>query len=157
MLDRYIVVDRSRRDDDAGCMGRRMADQSFQGFAKIDKAMDSRILFIFFAEFLAHLQGFIEGHAQFIGYHLDDAVHFAQGDVEDTADIAQDGFSRQGTESDDLRYVVDAVLPSNVIDDAAPVFIAEVHVDIRHRNAFRIEEPFKEEIILERIQAGNPQ
>lgn len=70
-----------------------MADQAFQGFTEIDEAMDRRILFIFLAEFLAHLQGLVEGHAQFVRHHLDDAVHFTQGDVEDAADITQDALA----------------------------------------------------------------
>ncbi len=157
VLDRHVVIDRRRRDDDTCGVSRRMADQAFQGFAEIDEAVDRSVMFIFLAKFLAHLQGLVEGHAQFIGDQLDDAVHFTQGDIEDAADIAQDSLCRQGPEGDDLRYVVDAILPGNVVDDAAPVFIAEIHIDIRHGDAFRIEEAFEEEVVLERVQSGNAQ
>ena len=76
VLDRYVIVDGRRRNDDAGSMGRRVAHQAFERFSEVDQTVDRIVRLVFTAELFAHLQGLVEGHAQFIGHQFYDAVHF---------------------------------------------------------------------------------
>ena len=51
--------------------------------------------------------------------------------------------------------MVAAVFSRHIIDDFLPPFIAEVDVDIRHADALRVQEPFKQQIVLDGIDVRN--
>ena len=138
-------------------MGRRMAHHSFKGAAYLNHVMNRAVRLVFLAEFLADLQSPVDSQAQFRRHELHKAVDFAERNRQGPADVAHDCPGSQRSESDDQRHVFLAVLARYVVDDAAAVFIAEIHVDIGHRHPFRIEEPFKEEVVFQRVQPRNPQ
>ena len=50
-----------------------------------------------------------------------------------------------------------AVFFLDVIDDAIAAFLAEVDVEVGHRNAVRIEEALEDQVVLQRIEIGDAQ
>jgi hypothetical protein len=48
-----------------------------------------------------------------------------------------------------------AVLLAHVLDDLAAPLLAEVHVDVGHRDAFRIQEALEQQVELERADIGD--
>ena len=59
------------------------------------------------------------------------------------ADVAHHAFRLQFAESDDLRDAALAVFLPNVFEDFAAARFAEIDVDIRRRNAIRIQKPLE--------------
>ena len=64
-------------------------------------------------------------------------------------------FGEHRAEGDDTRHVVLAVGVLNVF--VGEVQVLEVHVDIRHGDAVRIEEALEQQVVLQRIQVGDPE
>jgi hypothetical protein len=58
-----------------------------------------------------------------------------------------------GAERDDLADRLAPVLLANVVDDFAAALEAEVDVDVRHRDAFRIQEALEEQVEAKGIDA----
>lgn len=51
--------------------------------------------------------------------------------------------------------MIRAVTPGDVIDDLLTALITEIHVDIRHGDAFRIEESLEQQAVTQRIELGD--
>ena len=62
-----------------------------------------------------------------------------------------------GGEGDDLGDVVAAVALGRVADHLVPVAGVEVHVDVGHRDAARVEEALEQEVVLDRVEVGDPE
>jgi hypothetical protein len=73
------------------------------------------------------------------------------------ADVAHGGARLHGAERDDLRDVLAAVLLGDVGDDFAAPALAEVDVDIRQRDALRVEEALEVQIEVQRIDVRDPE
>ena len=72
-------------------------------------------------------------------------------------DVAHDGARLHRPERDDLRDVLAAVLARHVLDHfAAPPF-AEIDVDVGQRHALGIQEALEDQVVLDRIDVGDPQ
>ena len=72
-------------------------------------------------------------------------------------DVAHDRLRLHRPERDDLRDVLAAVLPRDVLDDFAAAPLAEVDVDVGQRHALGVEEALEDEVEVERIDVGDPQ
>jgi hypothetical protein len=66
-------------------------------------------------------------------------------------------FAAMVPKGNDLCHVIAAIFLRHVFDQFAAPPHAKIYVDIRHRNAFRIQKPFKQQVVLQRIYVGNPQ
>ncbi len=60
-------------------------------------------------------------------------------------------------ERDDLRDVVAPVALGGVADHLVAVSRVEVHVDVGHRDTTRVEEPLEQQVVLDRVEIGDPQ
>ena len=89
------------------------------------------------------------------GNHLRDAICIAIAPSQHAADIAHDAFCLEFAERDDLRDAALAVFLPNVFEDFAAARFAEIHVDIRRRNAIRIQKPLENQSELKRIDIGD--
>src|SRR6478752_899205 len=76
------------------------------------------------------------------------------GSAEYTGGVADRGPGLDGRVGDDLRHVVPAVLLRRVADHLVPVAGVEVHVDVGHRDARRVEEALEQQVVLDRIEVG---
>jgi hypothetical protein len=88
---------------------------------------------------------------------LGELVGIAWRDLEGAGDVLHRGARLHRPEGDDLPDRVAPVPLAHVLDDLAAPLEAEVHVDVRHRDAFRIQEALEEEVELERADVGDPE
>ena len=103
------------------------------------------------------LQRLGELDAQLVGHGLRDPVHVAVAHAHDPADVADGRAGEHRAEGDDLGDVVLAVLAADVVDDLVPALVLEVHVDIGHRHAVRVEEPLERQPVVERVHRRDAQ
>ncbi len=99
----------------------------------------------------------IQGNPQLVRDQLRRPVDLRIGHVQHTADIAHRCLRGHRTEGDDLRDMFAAVLAHHIIDHLIPPLIAEIDVDIRHRDAFGIEEALEQQIVPDRINVRDLQ
>ena len=52
--------------------------------------------------------------------------------------------------------MVGAVFADDVIDDLSAAFFAEIYIEIGHTDALGIEKSLKQQLILDRIDTGDP-
>ena len=90
-----------------------------------------------------------------VGDQLGDRVGLGGGEAEDAADVLDAGARLERAEGDDLPDRVAPVLVAHILDDLAAPLLAEVDVDVGHRDAFRIEEALEEQVELERADVGD--
>ena len=79
------------------------------------------------------------------------------GVAEHAGGIAHRGPGLDGGERDDLGDVVAAVPLGRVADHLVPVAGVEVHVDVGHRDAARVEEPLEQQVVLDGVEVGDPE
>ena len=97
----------------------------------------------------------VERHVERRRDLLGDAVDVGIRHVERAADVPHHGLRLHRPEGDDLRDVLAAVLPRDVVDHFAAPPLAEVHVDIGQRHALGVEEALEDEIEVDRIDVGD--
>src|SRR5207253_4419809 len=71
--------------------------------------------------------------------------------------VAHRGPGLDGGERHDLGDVVPAVLLGRVLDHLAPVAGVEVHVDVRHLLAARVQEALEQQVVPDRVDVDDPQ
>ena len=103
-------------------------------------------------QLVIHLQCLVDRDIQLIRNHLRNRIDLCIRHIQHTADIADDTARRQCTECDDLYNAVLAVFSRYIVDDLRAAFEAEIHVDIRHGNSFRVQETLEQELVPHRVQ-----
>ena len=103
-------------------------------------------------QLVVHLQCLVDRDIQLIRNHLRNRIDLCIRHIQHTADIADDTARRQCTECDDLYNAVLAVFSRYIVDDLRAAFEAEIHVDIRHGNSFRVQETLEQELVPHRVQ-----
>ena len=103
-------------------------------------------------QLVVHLQCLVDRDIQLIRNHLRDRIDLCIRHIQHTADISDDTARRQCTECDDLYNAVLAVFSRYIVDDLRAAFEAEIHVDIRHGNSFRVQETLEQELVPHRVQ-----
>lgn len=83
-------------------------------------------------------------------------IHLSEGDTECATDIFDGCTSRKRSKCTYLTDLIVSVFLSDIFDDSSSSFIREIDIDIRHGYSGRIEESFKEELVSERVDIGNP-
>ncbi len=157
LVERHQLVERLRRDDDAGGVHRGVAGEPLQAARRPRRsARTSGSLSTSAASGvdLARRLGERLGH---VGDQLGDAVDLGVGDPHHAADVADHRLGRQGPEGDDLRHPVAAVLLAHVVDDLAPPAHAEVDVDVGHADAVGVQEALEQQVVLQRVDVGDAQ
>ncbi len=134
-----------------------MPGQSLQLPAHVNELSDPIVLFIGLSQLRILPQGLIQRHIQLCGHHLGDGVHKSVRKVHDAAHVPDHALGRQRSERDDLRDLVPPVLVRDIVDDFAPSLEAEVHVDIGHGDALRVQEPLEEKVIFDGIDVRDVQ
>ena len=89
------------------------------------------------------------------GNHLGDAIAETEGMTHHPAHVPNHGARRHGAVGDDLADMVAAILAGHILDDPLAPFHAEVHVEIRHGHAFRVQEALEQQVIGQRVQIGD--
>ena len=155
--ERHIMIDRFIRDDNAGRVRGRMARHSLQTARRVDELMNGFIALIHLPQLLGRRERLINGNMQLgrnqFCHHIDVTIR----NIERASDISNRVARRHRAERHNLCDMIRAILARHVINHFLPAFIAKIHVDIRHADAFRIQEAFKIQRILNRVKRGNIQ
>ena len=151
-----IFVHRLLADHDACRMHGGMARQSLQTAGHVDQVMDLIVRLVQLLQLMVHGQRLVDGDIQLRGDHLCDGIHLSIRHIQHTPHITDHTARRQRTESNDLNHPVFSIFSGNVVDDFLAAFKTEIHVDIRHRHTFRIQETLKQELIAHRVQLCDP-
>lgn len=149
--ERDIVVDRLIRDDHAGGVRRGVPRHALQTARRVNQPVHRLIALVQLPQPVGGGERLVQRDVQLVGHELGDGVHIAVGDVERASDVADGAARRHGAEGDDLRHMVRAVFFRHIVDDLLPAHIAEIHVDIRHAHALGVEEAFKIQAVLDRV------
>ena len=169
-LDREVVGDRVARDDDGRRVDAVLAAQPFEAACHLDDATRVGVDRAQLAQIGGHLVAvgvlrvfFEAGPQRRVASHhegrhqLRDLVAEAVGVSEHARGVAHRGSRLDRREGDDLRDTVGAVSLRRVLDHLAAVARVEVHVDVGHLLAARVEEPFEEQVVLDRVDVDDAQ
>ncbi len=162
-VQRHRLDQRAIADHDAGRVFRDVAREPFELARGLEQASHLPVRFDAGAQFGRLLMRLLERRAERLGDQLRDAVDVGVGHTERAADIAQRRLRLQRPEADDLRdaHLVGrrlrgaVVLLGDVADHRVAPAHAEVDVDVRHRDAFGVEEALEEDVVLDRVDAGD--
>ena len=154
---RNILHHRFFRDHDSGGMGGGMAGHALQRPGDIDQLTDAVIAFIHVPQRFGEAQSFVQCHVDGHGDLLRDHVGLCKCHGKHTPYIADRSAGGQRAESDDLGDMILPVDAVHIVDDFTPTVDAEVYVDIRHGNTFRVEKAFKEQTVFDRVNIGDVQ
>ena len=89
------------------------------------------------------------------GNQLCNRVNGAVRHAECPARITDGSTGRKSTEGDNLCHTVLTVLTLHIINDLFTPIIAEVNVEIGHRNTLRVQKSFKEQVVCNRVDIGD--
>ena len=148
-LQRGICGDRVLGDDDATGVNRRVPRIAFELACGVDDALRVGIALIERLEIGNFLHGFRERreHRYEFRYLVAEGIREAQC----PPGIPDGRFGRHGPEGDDLCDMIASEPLPYIFKHVVPTVIGEVHVDVRHRDTFRVEEPLEEEVIFDRV------
>ena len=90
-----------------------------------------------------------------LGHQLGQPVDLAERHLQHAADVAQHAARQERAEGDDLRDLLGAVPVAHVADHLVAPVLAEVDVEVRHRDAFGIEEALEEQPETQWIEIGD--
>ena len=82
-------------------------------------------------------------------------IRFLIAETHNTSHIADTAAGCHGTKSDDLRHTVCAIFFNNIIDNFLAALVAEVNIEVRHGDTFRVQEALEKQIIFHRINTGD--
>ena len=88
---------------------------------------------------------------------LRELVAEAVREVEHAAYVPHHRLRRHGAEGGDLRDAVGAVPALYVIDHPIAPVLTEIDVEVRHGDAFRVEEALEQQVVAQRIEIGDAQ
>ncbi len=169
-LDRQVLGERISRDHHCRRMDAVAALQALEALRNIDDLADVVVGFVHRAQLCCSLvavevlgvlleavaQGRVATHHE-RRHRLGDLVAHSVGVAEHACRVAHGVARLDGAEGDDLRDVVASVALGGVADHLVSVPGVEVHVDVGHRHATRVQESLEEQVVLDRVELGDPQ
>ncbi len=169
-LDREVVGERVPGDHHRGGVDAVLAAQALEALGHVDDLVHVGVgvvhgpqlagrlvaVGVLRVELEAGLQRRVAPHDQ-RRHGLGDPVTDGVGVAEHAGGVAHRGPGLDGGERDDLGHVVAAVALGGVADHLVAIAGVEVHVDVGHRDAARVEEPLEQQVVLDRVEVGDPQ
>ena len=158
-VERHQFAQRTVADHDAGGVGRGVARQPFEALGDVEGARDHRVLVAERLQLGFALDRLRQRHGccRILRHQFGQLVDLAIGHLQHAADVAQHAARLQRSEGDDLRHLIAAVARLHVVDHLAAAVLAEVDVEVRHRDAFGIEEALEQQAETYRIEIGDGQ
>ena len=133
-------------------MGARVSGEAFESPCKIDELADLRIARVEAPQLLFLFERLVEGDADLERNELCDLVDVAVVMAEHAAHVADHRLGGQRSVGDDLRNALATILVGDILYDPVAPFHAEIDVEVRHRDAFRIQEPLEQKVMLDRVE-----
>ena len=157
LVERNELGQRPRRDHHAGGMHRRMTGHALEASRDGEQLLDPLVLLLHLFQDGVFLERFGQRHIERRRDRLRHLVGIGVGDVHHPRHVADDGPGLHRPERDDLGDVFAAVLVRDVLDDLAAAALAEIDVDVGQRHPLGIEEALEDQIVLNRVDIGDPQ
>ena len=151
LVERRVLGDRPGRNHDTSRVDRGMPRHAFEPPGDAQQLLHLRIGPLHFLERRALFERLVERHIQRRRNLFRNLVDVGKRHLQHAPDIANDRLGFHRAERDDLRHVLAAVLPGDVVDHFAAPPLAEIDIDIRQRDAFRVQEPFEDQIEVDWI------
>ena len=169
-LDRQVLGERIVGDHHGGSVDAVLTAQTLEALGDIDDPGDIGVGVDHVAKlagglvavdvlrvlFEAVLQRGVPAHDQ-RRHRLRDLVANGVRVAEHAGCVAHGGSGLDLAERDDLGDTVTAVHVGGVADHVVAVSSVEVHVDVGHRHARRVEKALEEEVVLDRVEIGDPE
>ena len=152
---RQIVIGGFRRNDHACCVGGGVPGHTLHLQCGIDELGHLRVGIVELFQLAGNLQCPLEGHFQLHGHKLCYHVHLLVWNTHHAAHIPDGVAGGHGTKGDDLRHMVRTVFAVDVVDDLLSALVAEVHIEIRHTDAFGIQKALEDQIIADGVDIRN--
>ena len=156
-VQRREVGQPGRGDDHAPRVLAGVAGDPLQLAPHVDQGAHLLVLLVGELEVVAVLERLVQGHAQLEGDHLGHPVDEAVGVAHHPAHVAHHRLGGHGAEGDDLGDRLAPVALGHVVDDPVAALHAEVDVEIGHGDALGIEEALEQQVVLDRVEVGDPQ
>ena len=153
ILNRRVFGNGVLGDDDAAGMHGGVPREPFEFLGGVDEAFGIGVAIVERFEIGCLLQRFL--HRMKLRDEFGDGVAEAIGEPESAPGVADRGARRHGSESNDLRHVIVPVFSPDIAQNIVAAVVGEVHIDIGHGDALRIEESLKKEMICDRVHVGN--
>ena len=137
-----------------------VARHALKRLGNVDEPVQLLIAVVHFAQGLGEAQRLVDSHVQRLRacrHLLCHRVRLRVADGQGAPHVAYRGAGCHRAEGDDLRHMVAAVEAVDVVDDLAAPVDAEVHVDIRHGDAFGVQKALKEQAVFYRVNVGDVQ
>ena len=156
-IERRELDERPLADHDPGRMRRSMPVQPFELLRDIEGAPYHRIAVALGLQPRLVVDGAAERHRieRVLRHELAELVDLAVRHLQHTADVAQHSARLQGAEGDDLGDPVVPIPRLYVADDLVAPVLAEVDVEVRHRDALGVEKTLEQEAETDRIEVGD--
>ena len=153
------LVEGTVADDDAGGVGGGVAVKALEPPRDLDQASDRGVRLDHFLEPRVAGDRLVQGHrvGRVVGDHLADTVDLRVGHLQDPPHVPEHGARLQLAKGDDLGDPLGAVLLLDVADDLVAAVLAEVDVEVGHRDALGVEEALEKEPEAQRIEIGDGQ
>ncbi len=105
------------------------------------------------------LDRFLQRHrlARRIGNQFGDAIHQTQRHLQHASGVAHRGAGLQRSQRDDMGDTVGAIFVAHIAHDFVAPLLAEIDIEVRHRDTFRIEEALEKKTEAQGIQIGDVQ
>ncbi len=169
-LHRDVLGERVAGDDHRRGVDAVLTAQALEAACDVDDPLRVRVGLVELAELGRHLvAALVLGRLDEAGGEWRVATHDERrhelGDLvadevrvaEDSRRVAHRGPRLDRRERDDLSDVVVAVRLRGVADELAAVARVEVHVDVGHLLAARVEEPLEQQVVLDRVDVDDAQ
>ena len=112
--------------------------QALYALRKVNQLLDLRARVVRLTEVLAAVQRLLQRNAQLTRNQLGDFVYLTVAHAQCLAYVAHRRARLQGTEGNNLRHTLLSVTAHYIIQHLIALYIAEVGINIRHADAFRI-------------------
>ncbi len=147
LVERDDLVQRSRGDDDARGVDRRVADLSLERATGVEQFLRALVRVVHRLEVGLLLERDIDGDIDPLGDEFRDLVDLGERDVHHPPDVADRGARLQRSEGDDLRDM--PVLLTDIVDDIAAAVLTQIDIDVGVFGAVGIGESLEEQTILD--------
>ena len=151
LLQRYVIFHIMRCDNNTGGMRACVTRQALYALCKINQLFDLRARVVRITEVLAAVQRLFQRNAQLTRNQLGDFVYLAVAHAQCLAHVAHRRARLQCAEGNNLRHTLLSVTAHYIIQHLIALHIAEVGINIRHADTFRIQKAFEQQMVTQRF------